>query len=214
MDENKDHKCDTCGKALSQCADTNNDHKCDICGKALSECLDENKDHKCDTCGKALSQCADTNNDHKCDICGKALSQCADNDKNHRCDTCGKELSVHIFGDWSVTTPADYVTQGEKTHTCSVCKETRTETIPSILQQLQKMEITAAEDGYTMTLPTNRKVLVLLAGYSQAGQLQSIQVLSANKTGEVTFTRPDSEKAMLFFLQEDYKPLCSRKVTQ
>ena len=121
----------------------------------------------------------------------------------------------HAFGEWSVTKAADYVTPGEKTHTCSVCKETRTETIPSILQQLQDLQITAAEDGRrTMTLPTGKKVLVLLAGYSQAGQLQSIQVLSANETGEVTFTRPDSEKAMLFFLQEDYKPLHSCKVTQ
>ena len=233
LDENKDHKCDTCGKALSECLDENKDHKCDICGKTLSECLDENKDHKCDTCGKTLSQCADndkdhkcdicgktltecadTNNDHNCDTCGETLSECADANKDHKCDICGKELSVHIFGDWCVTKAADYVTPGEKTHTCSVCKETRTETIPSILQQLKDLEITATKDGYTMTLPTGKKVLVLLAGYSGVGQLKSIQVLSVGETGEVTFTRPDSEKAMLFFLQEDYKPLCSRKVTQ
>ena len=134
----------------------------------------------------------------------------------HKCSRCNAvdAEAVHTFGKWSVTTPADYVTQGEKTHTCSVCKETRTETIPSILQQLKDLEITATKDGYTMTLPTGRKVLVLLAGYSQAGQLKSIQMLSADANGEVTFTRPDSEKAMLFFLQEDYKPLCSRKVTQ
>ena len=120
----------------------------------------------------------------------------------------------HTFGDWCVTTAAGYDTDGEKTQTCSICNAEKREAIPSILQQLKDLEITATKDGYTMTLPTGRKVLVLLAGYSQAGQLQSIQVLSANKTGEVTFTRPDSEKAMLFFLQEDYKPLCSRKVTQ
>ena len=113
-----------------------------------------------------------------------------------------------------MTQAADYVTLGEKTHTCSVCSAAETEDIPSILQQLQEMKITAAEDGYTMTLPTGKKVLVLLAGYSQAGQLKSIQVISADANGKVTFTRPDSEKAMLFFLQEDYKPLRSRKVTQ
>ncbi|MDO4373163.1 MAG: hypothetical protein Q4D08_06090, partial [Clostridia bacterium] len=172
------------------------------------------KDHKTDICGKALSQCADTNNDHKCDICGKVLSECLDANKDHKCDICGKELSAHTFGDWRVTTPADYVTPGEKTHTCSVCNAAETKAIPSILQQLQEMEINKAEDGYTMTLPTGKTILVLLAGYSQAGQLKSIQMLSADANGKVTFTRPDSEKAMLFFLQEDYKPLCSRKVTR
>lgn len=171
--------------------------------------------HTCSICGyEAKCGHNDANKDHKCDTCGKELSQCADNDKNHRCDTCGKELSVHIFGKWCVTKAADYVTPGEKTHTCSVCNAAETEAIPSILQQLKDLEITATKDGYTMTLPTGRKVLVLLAGYSQAGQLKSIQMLSADANGEVTFTRPDSEKAMLFFLQEDYKPLCSRKVTQ
>ena len=130
------------------------------------------------------------------------------------CSTTDGNALGHTFGDWCVTKAADYVTLGEKTHTCSVCNAAETEDIPSILQQLQEMKITAAEDGYTMTLPTGKKVLVLLAGYSQAGQLKSIQVLSADANGKVTFTRPDSEKAMLFFLQEDYKPLCSRKVTQ
>ena len=153
---------------------------------------------------------------HTCSICGYE-AKCGHNDtnKDHKCDICGKELSVHAFGDWSVTKAADYVTPGEKTHTCSVCNAVETKPIPSILQQLQDLRITAAEDGRrTMTLPTGKKVLVLLAGYSQAGQLKSIQVLSADANGKVTFTRPDSEKAMLFFLQEDYKPLCSRKVTQ
>ena len=120
----------------------------------------------------------------------------------------------HIFGKWSVTKAADYVTLGEKTHTCSVCNAAETEDIPSILQQLQEMEINKAEDGYTMTLPTGRKVLVLLAGYSQTGQLQSIQVLSVGETGEVSFALPSGANIVLFFLQEDYKPLCSRKVTQ
>ena len=134
----------------------------------------------------------------------------------HKCSRCNAvdAEAAHTFGDWCVTKAADYVTPGEKTHTCSVCNAAETEAIPSILQQLKDLEITATKDGYTMTLPTGRKVLVLLAGYSQAGQLKSIQMLSADANGEVTFTRPDSEKAMLFFLQEDYKPLHSCKVTQ
>ena len=113
-----------------------------------------------------------------------------------------------------MTTPADYVTPGEKTQTCSICNAEKREAIPSILRQLQKMEITAAEDGYTMTLPTDRKVLVLLAGYSGVGQLKSIQVLSVGETGEVSFALPSGASVVIFFLQEDYKPLCSRKVTQ
>ena len=134
----------------------------------------------------------------------------------HKCSRCNAvdAEAVHTFGEWSVTTPADYVTQGEKTHTCSVCKETRTETIPSILQQLKDLEITATKDGYTMTLPTGKKVLVLLAGYSGVGQLKSIQVLSVGETGEVSFALPSGASVVIFFLQEDYKPLCSREVTQ
>ena len=37
------------------CADENKDHKCDICGKVLSDCTDTNNDHNCDTCGKKLT---------------------------------------------------------------------------------------------------------------------------------------------------------------
>ena len=33
----KDHKCDTCGKVLSTCADNDNDHLCDVCGEKLSD---------------------------------------------------------------------------------------------------------------------------------------------------------------------------------
>ena len=121
----------------------------------------------------------------------------------------------HIFGEWSVTKAADYVTPGEKNHTCSVCNAAETGAIPSILQQLQDLQITAAKDGkHTMTLPTGKKVLVLLAGYSGVGQLKSIQVLSVGETGEVSFALPSGASVVIFFLQEDYKPLCSRNVTQ
>ncbi len=120
----------------------------------------------------------------------------------------------HTFGEWSVTTAAGYDTDGEKTQTCSICNAEKTEAIPSILQQLKDLKITATKDGYTMTLPTDRKVLVLLAGYSGVGQLKSIQVLSVGETGEVSFALPSGASVVIFFLQEDYKPLCSRKVTQ
>ena len=112
-DNNKDHKCDLCGKTLSECADENKDHKCDLCGKTLSECADENKDHKCDLCGKTLSECADENKDHKCDLCGKTLSECADDNKDHKCDLCGKTLSE--------------CADENKDHKCDLCGKTLSE---------------------------------------------------------------------------------------
>jgi len=106
-DNDNDHKCDVCGKVLSECADANNDHKCDLCGKTLTECTDADNDHKCDVCGKVLSECADGNNDHKCDLCGKTLSECTDADNDHKCDVCGKVLSE--------------CTDGNNDHKCDVC---------------------------------------------------------------------------------------------
>ena len=57
------------------CADNNSDHKCDICGKVISNHGDANDDHKCDLCGKVISNHADTNSDHLCDTCGATLTQ-------------------------------------------------------------------------------------------------------------------------------------------
>ena len=52
------HECTECRAKTDEAehTDTNKDHKCDVCDKALSECTDTNKDHKCDLCGKALSE--------------------------------------------------------------------------------------------------------------------------------------------------------------
>lgn len=55
-DGNKDHKCDTCGKKLSDCNDANNTHKCDVCGATVSKCKDSNKDNKCDICGVTIGK--------------------------------------------------------------------------------------------------------------------------------------------------------------
>ena len=131
-DENKDHKCDSCEKALSTCEDTDKNHKCDLCAKTLTACEDEDKDHKCDLCEKELSTCADTdkdgkcdicdeavipqhickdtNKDHKCDSCSEPLSQCADADKDHKCDLCEKELTQ--------------CSDANKNHKCDICEKT------------------------------------------------------------------------------------------
>ena len=64
------------------------DHKCDSCGKAFSVSGDLKKHinsvhygHKCDSCGKSFSQAAHL----KTHI--KLVHQ---NQRNHKCDSCGK----------------------------------------------------------------------------------------------------------------------------
>ena len=72
----KDHKCDSCGKAFSEAGSLKTHingvhngqkvHKCDSCGKAFSQAWilrghinsvhNGIKDYKCDSCGKAFSQ--------------------------------------------------------------------------------------------------------------------------------------------------------------
>lgn len=39
-DNNKDHKCDSCGKKLTSCKDSNGDQKCDICGGYVAKPVD------------------------------------------------------------------------------------------------------------------------------------------------------------------------------
>jgi hypothetical protein len=63
------------------CADNNKDHKCDSCGKTLTSCKDANDDHKCDVCAAVLSACADSDNDLKCDVCGGAMKAPVDYSK-------------------------------------------------------------------------------------------------------------------------------------
>ena len=45
--DQKDHKCDTCGKTSSSARDLR---------KHINTVHNEQKDHKCDSCGKAFSQ--------------------------------------------------------------------------------------------------------------------------------------------------------------
>ena len=40
-DNNHNHRCDACGKQLTECIDENNDRKCDICGKILRRTIDD-----------------------------------------------------------------------------------------------------------------------------------------------------------------------------
>ena len=146
-DDNKDHKCDLCGKTISECADNNKDHKCDLCGKTLSECADNNKDHKCDLCGKTLSECADENKDHKCDVCGKQLTDhtggTATCKEKAVCTVCGQaygELTAHTY-------KTEWTKDGEQHwHECAVCKDRRDGTAHTFEWKTDR-EATVTEKG-------------------------------------------------------------------
>lgn len=61
-----------------------NDHKCDVCGKQLSECADNDNDHLCDTCGKKLTEhtggTATCTAKAVCTVCGKEYGEMAPHD--------------------------------------------------------------------------------------------------------------------------------------
>lgn len=102
----KDHKCDTCGIALTACGDLDPvDHKCDVCGTALSSCVDINpKDHKCDICHTAVSTCSDKDGDgnHNCDTCNaENVTEHTDDpaDGDHKCDECTDYQFGHVDTD-------------------------------------------------------------------------------------------------------------------
>ncbi len=86
----KDHKCDTCGKEMSKCADNDKNHNCDTCGKELSKCADENKDHSCDYCKKVMTTCSG-NLEHT-DAKAATTSE-AGNTEYWHCTVCGKYFS-------------------------------------------------------------------------------------------------------------------------
>ena len=118
------HECSVCGSKKDEAAhaDANRDHKCDTCSKVLSECADANKDHKCDTCGKVLTECADANKDHNCDVCGKKLTDHtggkATCKEKATCSVCGQkygDLAAHTYKTaWSSDSANHW-------HECSVC---------------------------------------------------------------------------------------------
>ena len=91
-DENKDHKCDSCGDTVSECAAAEGSHNCSTCGKPLSECAAAEGSHDCAICGKPLSEHAAAEGSHDCLICGQPVSDCVDADGDYSCDVCGAEV--------------------------------------------------------------------------------------------------------------------------
>ena len=117
--EPKDHKCDTCGEVLSQCADAagDGDHKCDICDQdGITDHTDDpaDGDHKCDECADYEFSHVDEDNDKICDDCKAPL--CGDEhlddpaDGDHKCDRCGMD---------DVTDCKD--ASGDGNHNCDDC---------------------------------------------------------------------------------------------
>ena len=154
-DENKDHKCDVCGKVLSECADTNNDHNCDTCGKKLTDhtFTAEKTDEKY---LKSAATCTEQAVYFKsCAICGETGTETfasgAVNPDNHAegCELtwtisdqthkraysrCGKVVvseEDHEFGDWTVTKKPTSSKKGEKERTCADCGYVQTKSIPA-----------------------------------------------------------------------------------
>ena len=125
---------------MSECADNNKDHKCDLCGKTLSECADNNKDHKCDVCGKQLTVhtggTATCTEKATCSICGQEYGELAAHNYKtewstdetnhwHECSVCGdkKDVAAHIPGaEATETTP----------QTCTVCDYVIREVLKSV----------------------------------------------------------------------------------
>ena len=80
---------------MSECADTNKDHKCDLCGKALSEhsggtatCKDK---AKCEVCGESYGELDPNNHANLKHIDAKAATKYSEGNIEYwYCADCGK----------------------------------------------------------------------------------------------------------------------------
>lgn len=154
-DENKDHKCDICGKVLSECTDTNNDHNCDTCGKKLTDhtFTAEKTDEKylksavtcteqavyfksCAICGEkgtetfASGTVDPDNHAEGCELTWTII------DQTHKraYSRCGKVVvseEDYEFGDWTVTKKPTSSKKGEKGRTCADCGYVQKKSIPA-----------------------------------------------------------------------------------
>ena len=80
-----------------------------------------------------VTDCVDANKDHKCDYgCDKTFGDCVDVNKDHKCDYGCDKVTEHIWDEGIVTKEPTPLEKGEKTHTCTVCKTTKTEEIAAL----------------------------------------------------------------------------------
>ena len=99
-------------------------------GKVTKEptCKDTGvKTYTCTECGETKTEVIPVTKTH---TWGEWQKDTAESHK-HMCTVCGKtETASHTWDDGKITTPATHVKEGIKTYTCTVCNETKTETVP------------------------------------------------------------------------------------
>jgi hypothetical protein len=112
------------------------------CGDTKTETI-EKTDHVTELKNAKEATCAEDGytGDAVCTVCGQTI-------------TAGETIAkgTHVWNDGAVTTEPTCTETGVKTYTCTVCGETKTETIEKIdhITELKNVkEATCAEDGYT-----------------------------------------------------------------
>ena len=139
-DANKDHVCDHgCDVAQGTHAEQENSHACAYCGEVAGECRDDDKNHNCDVCAEKLSNCeagAPVVENSTAASCGEAGSY----DEVIYCSVCGDELNrthhtvdalPHSYQE-TITKAPTCEEAGKKTLTCSVCGDTKEESIAAL----------------------------------------------------------------------------------
>lgn len=94
----RDHKCDTCGKVISTCADDDNDHRCDVCGTELTDhsggTATCNAKATCDVCHQEYGEKDLDNHANLKHFQAKAASAAEEGNKEYwYCDACKKYYS-------------------------------------------------------------------------------------------------------------------------
>lgn len=184
-DDNKDHKCDSCGGALSECKDEDNDHKCEYCGATVSECKDEDKNHKCDTCDTAMGEHAAPANNHKCDYCGKNVTYCVDDNEDNRCDVCNVDVErvsyeLNVSG-LNAGKKEDDDIQGKFTIIGGTEIRTRTRTYNNV-EYTKSVKMGSDSNGIKVDVPGNGKLSFLVQNGSSGKEYQQVLITAPDGT--------------------------------
>ena len=190
VDEDKNHKCDKCGKSNGTCNDKDCDHDCDYCGKIFGECFDGNNDHKCFVCGNVMSDCVNDNGDHACDICGKVVSECEDEDGDFACDICGEAMIpdthemvsyyLNISDLEAVTLDADAI-HGKFTIAAGTQIRNRTKTFEGV-EYTKSVKIGGNANKIFVSVPGTGKLSFLIQNGSSGAAMQFITVTAPDGT--------------------------------
>ena len=194
-----DTSCNVCGatRATSHTYTNNCDTNCNVCGaiRTIAHAYDNDCDTSCNVCGntRTVSHSYANDCDTSCDLCGatRTTSHSYTNSCDKTCNKCNEERAVvhtytdicdeecnvcgekrtdcHAYGEWNVVTAATCTTEGTKAKTCSVCGDTKEETIAKIDHKLS-----ASQDG------SNIKHECLACDYSYTTPLENVNNGSDN----------------------------------